>query len=340
MALCWGSWGGELLKVSAPAAALSGVVEIRVGHDFLQEPEQRYHDHLCALAGSSVQCWGNGEQGQLGGDAGASTPTPTPVSGLPPAIAIALGARHSCALTEAGEAWCWGANKRGQVGAGPGRETIPHPTKVEGLNKVTQLATAIVNTCALTEDHEVFCWGENLRGEAGAPNTERSVVWTPNRIAIASGSREVAGDYSTFCARKLDGTIACWGYVTDQLGAAFEKSTSGMVPDIANATAIAVGYSHACALRQDQTVWCWGKNDSGQLGAGNSIESSPRPIQVALPGPATGVIAASKSTCARLEDRRWFCWGENRSGQIGPRALPVIPTPAVLDLSQVDLASQ
>lgn len=328
-----------MIKVSAPAAALSDVAEIRVGHDFLQEPEQRYHDHLCALAGKAVLCWGNGEQQQLGADAGTYSPTPSTVNGLPPVSRLALGSRHSCALTEAGEVWCWGGNKWGQVGIGPGQQTVPRPTRVEGLGKVAQLATAIVDTCALTEDREVYCWGENLRGQAGAPNGEKPVVWTPNRIAIASGSRQVSGDYSTLCALKVGGKVACWGYLTDQLGASFENTTSGEVPEISDATAIAVGYSHACALRQDQTVWCWGKDDAGQLGDGGG-QSSMRPRPVTLPGRATAVVAASRSTCARLEDRRWYCWGDNTSGQIGPRTQPLLSRPAPLDLSQVDLASQ
>jgi alpha-tubulin suppressor-like RCC1 family protein len=337
-AICWGGWGTTTLKVSAPAAGLAEVAEIKIGHDFLQDP-QRYHDHLCARVGTAVQCWGNGEQRQIGPDAGAASPTPAGVAGLPPVTQLALGARHSCALTDAGEVWCWGGNHRGQTGAGPGRETIPGPAKVAGLGKVTQIATAILNTCALTDDHEVYCWGENLRGEAGAPNVEKPVVWAPNRITFASGSRQVSGDYSTLCALKVDGTIACWGYLTAQLGTAFEKEHTGEVPDIADATQIAVGYSHACALRQDQTVWCWGQDEAGQLGDGGG-EGAARPKPVALPGRATAVVAASKSTCARLEDRRWYCWGENRSAQIGPRAQPVIARPARLDLSQVDLAGQ
>jgi len=265
------------------------------------------------------------------------------VSGLPPVAQLALGARHSCALTEAGDPWCWGGNKWGQLGIGPGRETIPQPTKVEGLGKITQLAASILDTCALTEGHEVYCWGENLRGEAGAPAVEKAVVWARNRITIASGSVQIGAGYSTLCALKMNGTIVCWGYVTAQLGIAFEKETSGMVPDIDDATAVAVGYSHSCALRRDQTVWCWGKNDAGQLGDGvdgGDGETTAAPKPVVLPGRATAVVASTKSTCARLEDRRWYCWGENRSGQIGPRSEPLIATPTLLDLSQVDLASQ
>ena len=166
------------------------------------------------------------------------------------------------------------------------------------------------------------------------------MVWAHNRIAIASDSVQIGAGYSTLCALKMNGTIACWGYVTAQLGIAFEKATSGMVPDIDDATAVAVGYSHSCALRRDHSVWCWGKNDAGQLGDGGDSETTAAPKQVVLPGRATAVVASTKSTCARLEDRRWYCWGENRSGQIGPRGQDLIPTPTVLDLSHVDLAGQ
>ena len=206
------------------------------------------------------------------------------------------------------------------------------------MDHVVQLLGATFNTCALTADHEVYCWGENLSGEAGTPNVGHPIVWLPNRVQIASGSRQLAGNYSTLCALKLDGKLACWGYLTDQLGEAFEKSISGDVPDISDATAIAVGLKHACMVRRDGTVWCWGNNEAAQLGGGGG--NSARPVQVALPARATGIAAGKRSSCARLEDRRWYCWGENRNGQIGPRSQPLIATPTLLDLSQVDLASQ
>ena len=338
-ALCWGSWGGDLLKVSSPAAGLAGVADLRIGHDLLEEPQQPYHDHLCAvLAAKTLECWGNGHQQQLGVDAGDNSPNPTSVSGLPSVVQVALGAHHTCALAEAGDVWCWGSNERGQLGIGRGLEAVRRPARVVGVEHVVQLLGATFNTCALTADHQVYCWGENLSGEAGTPNVGHPIVWLPNRVQIASGSRQLAGNYSTLCALKLDGKIACWGYLTDQLGEPFEKSISGDVPDISDATAIAVGLKHACMVRRDGTVWCWGNNEAAQLGGGGA--SSARPVRVALPARATGVAAGKRSTCARLEDRRWYCWGENRSGQIGPRSQPLIATPTLLDLSQVDLASQ
>jgi len=335
-ALCWGTWGGQLLKVAIPAAGLTDVAELRVGHDSGYEASQRYYDHLCARIGTAVHCWGNGQHRQLGPDAGTSAASPIAVTGLPPAAQLALGEHHTCARSEAGDVWCWGDNQSGQTGTGGGQPTIVSPTKVAGLGPIAQIETANLGTCALTTAHEVYCWGENLSGAAGAPNLERPVVWTPNRVAIASGSRQIAGGDATLCALKLDGTIACWGALEAQLAA----SLSGVVPDIADATAIAVGYAHACALRIDHSVWCWGRNDFGELGGGDPSDRTAPPRQVRLPGPAIAVVAASRNTCARLEDRRWYCWGENLSGQIAPRTASRVPTPALLDLTQVDLVSQ
>lgn len=323
-----------MVPVGSPASTLSDVSEIRVGHDFLEESQQPFADHLCAIVGSGVHCWGNAEQRQTGPEPWQSTRAPSAVPGLPHVVQLALGARHSCALSDAGEVWCWGANDRGQAGAGPGHDIVANPTRVAGLAKVTQIAAAILDTCALTTDRDVYCWGENMRGEAGANRVEQPIVWHPTRVDIAQKSSQIAGGYSTLCAARDNGRIVCWGYLTDLLGTAFESSTAGEVPDITDATSVAVGSSHACALRRDRSVWCWGQNDAGQLGTPD-VAASDHPVAVALPGPATDLVAAWSSTCARLADRRWFCWGDNKESQIGPRSRRSLSQPTLLDLSRV-----
>jgi alpha-tubulin suppressor-like RCC1 family protein len=339
-AVCWGEWGDELLKVSVPAAGLSEVAELEIGHDFLEDPQQHYHDHFCVRdRQGAVQCWGNGHHGQLGSDAGDGTPTPTAVPGLPPIAQLALGAHHSCALDRAGQVWCWGSNQYGQAGIGKGPPTVARPTVVAGLGKITQLVAAMRDTCALADDREVYCWGENQAGTAGAPDAGNSIVWTPYRVTIASDSDQISGSYTTLCARKRDGKVVCWGYLTDQLGSAFEKRTTGDVPDISDAVQVATGYAHACAIRGDGSLWCWGKDDVGQLGDGGG-RSAASPVAVALPGHAVAVVAGRDNTCARIDDRRWYCWGANRHGEIGPRRQSTIASPTALDLSQVELVSQ
>jgi alpha-tubulin suppressor-like RCC1 family protein len=160
--------------------------------------------------------------------------------------------------------------------------------------KVTQIVASHFDTCALTDDHEVYCWGENLRGETGAPNpaADRGIrtAWTPYHAALASGARQLAAAFSTLCAVKLDGKIVCWGDLTDKLGPAFDTATQGEVPDIGDATAVAVGASHACAIRQDGALWCWGTGAGGALGDGRGSDAwQPRPVS--LPGRAVQVVS-------------------------------------------------
>jgi len=43
-----------------------------------------------------------------------------------------------------------------------------------------------------------------------------------------------------------------------------------------------------------------------------------------------------RNGCARLEDRRWYCWGDNAHGAIAGRGEPPRLAPALLDLSRVE----
>lgn len=337
-ARCWGRWSGALIKLGLPAEQLTEVAEIRIGHDVLGG--QHHVSHLCARdVHQRIQCWGNGHQGQLGPVRGDYSDSPVTIDNLPPVAQLALGAHHTCALSAAGDVLCWGSNEYGQLGIGHSNEIIRSPTRVELSAKVTQIAASDFDTCALTEAHDVYCWGENLAGEAGAPNPAAKrgirIAWTPHRVDVASGARQLSSAFVTSCAVKLDGKIVCWGYLTDKLGPAFARADASEVPDLGDATAVAVGYSHACAIRGDATLWCWGTGDRGALGDGRGIDAW-RPRQVILPGRATQVVAGMRNSCARLEDRRWYCWGDNFNGAITGRNDPPLLAPALLDLSRVE----
>jgi len=62
-ARCWGAWDSRIMNVTVAAAELSNLRELRVGHDQLERPGQKYIDHLCVRdARGEVQCWGNGPE--------------------------------------------------------------------------------------------------------------------------------------------------------------------------------------------------------------------------------------------------------------------------------------
>jgi hypothetical protein len=76
---------------------------------------------------------------------------------------------------------------------------------------------------------------------------------------------------------------------------------------------VSLGYYHACTHNTDNTVWCWGYNSNGQLGVGNTTNTT-YPVQVTgLSNQASQIAVANYFSCARSGDSAW-CWGYNNYG--------------------------
>lgn len=86
---------------------------------------------------------------------------------------------------------------------------------------------------------------------------------------------------------------------------------------------VAAGEGFSCLLREDGTVWCWGKNDAGQLGRGDQLNSvAAQPVLVTSQRglePLHDVEQLSvgrNSACATRSDQSVWCWGNNSFGQV------------------------
>ena len=131
-AKCWGSnaWGelGDAVcggcgpwarAVAVDVSGLTDVVALSAGGTSNQG------GHTCAVThGGRVYCWGRGYEGQIGDGVAdyrslGGSNIPVPVVGIRAgAIAVAAGARHTCAIMSAGDVKCWGWNGGGQLGSG------------------------------------------------------------------------------------------------------------------------------------------------------------------------------------------------------------------------------
>jgi alpha-tubulin suppressor-like RCC1 family protein len=270
-------------------------------------------------------------------DAGADT-------ALPPlqVTSIAAGGDHACALFSTGQIKCWGRNDRGQLGLGdtadrgalPGQMGANLPfVDVDPIRTVKSLALGNDHTCAILNDDNVKCWGENSSGQLGVGDSADRGT-TPGDMGAALPTvdlgtglvaRQVTVGFAHTCARLNDDTLKCWGNNSlGQLGVVPTASRGDDVGEMGDAcpimdlggvtvNSVAAGDAHTCARASDNTLRCWGYALFGQLGTGTRIQGVPL---------GTGIAAASVAlgythSCARLSDGTVKCWGDNSAGQLG-----------------------
>lgn len=308
--------------------------------------------HTCALTNhGAVKCWGDNRYGQLGiGDREnrGDEPNELTVRGSAvslgkssPAIALAAGEFHTCALLEDGRIKCWGLNGIGQLGLSDSQNRGDDPDEMgdalpavnlHGGTRVTAITAGAFHTCALLEDRRVQCWGANASGQLGLGNASKLVdLGNGNEVKSIS-----AGAYFT-CAIVEDNSLRCWGQNRfGQLGLDDAKDRGNgpnelgsylppvMLGNGIGVSRISAGHMHVCAEFLAGGVKCWGGNFMGQLGLGDQMPRGVLQGQMAnVPfltigvGPVQQLIAKYSHTCVVFATGSVQCWGSNQYGQLG-----------------------
>lgn len=288
-----------------------------------------WHHILAVTDGGLVMAWGRNDYGQLGDGQIVAGGTHGPVTaggGLTGAVAVSGGARHSLAIDGDGALWAWGDNRDGQLGDGDDPEE-PHPTvpvkvSVDGA-VVVQAAAGGAHSLALTEQGEVWAWGDNSHGQLGDGTTEGSR--TPVQVqANWAGHGEVV-DIAAGRAHSLavlsDGTVWGWGDSDQgQLGTnhcdAAPRMTPFQIPGLSGVATVAAGYSHSLAMTGVGDVWGWGLNDHGQVGACEHGEDRG-PRQALNLISAVAIDAGAQHSVALDTNGDVWVWGDNAAGQLG-----------------------
>jgi alpha-tubulin suppressor-like RCC1 family protein len=192
-------------------------------------------------AGKLYAC-GSGDAGELGNGSTASSPTPTPVTGLPPAArvtALTSSWEGSGALLATGAYYDWGYNAAGQLGDGStANSAVPVQVKLPApVRHVSQGGSGAGNgqTIAILADGSVWTWGNNSHGQLGDGATVNSDV--PLQVSVPAGVSFVAVN---------SGGYSC--YAIDSSG----------------------------------KLWAWGGNQNGQLGTGSSTRIETNPVEVGI----------------------------------------------------------
>jgi alpha-tubulin suppressor-like RCC1 family protein len=243
---------------------------------------------------------------------------------------VSAGGNVTCAKKSDGTLWCWGTG--GQVGDGT---TMNRSTPVQVLSSTVDVAVGGNHSCAIISGGTLWCWGANADGQLGdGTNTART---TPVQVtALGATVAQVSSGYAHTCARKLDGTLWCWGY--NQYGQIGDETmTSSNVPVQVHVVGtsvkqVSLGTYFTCALRTDGTLWCFGYNGGMTIGVGLPDTWILTPSQLTTLGTdVLQVTTGDSHGCVRRSDFSVWCWGWNNVGQVGDgtttdRSLPVAAT--------------
>ena len=260
----------------------------------------------CAILDAGpLKCWGANAHGELGlgdandrgdeaGEMGSALPAVNLGAGRT-AVAVTMGFNHTCALLDDASIKCWGQNDHGELGQGDIVERGSQAGDMDALSAIDlgdgrtalQVSAGVNHTCALLDDQQVKCWGDNGAGQLGYGDT--------NPRGDAPG----------------------------ELGNALQEVDLGTGR---KAVAVSAGARHTCVLLDDGHAKCWGANEVGQLGLGDANPRGDEPDELgdALPEVDVGagravlsIVAGGANTCAVLDDGTARCWGENSFGQLG-----------------------
>ncbi|WP_158542252.1 hypothetical protein [Lujinxingia litoralis] len=312
---CWGDnrgnqagmEGADLVPNPLRVGELEGIAKVAVGRQ-----------HSCALSHEGeMHCWGNNVEGAIGEGAGVSIAWPFKIAIDEAIDAMALNSSNTCALTESGKVYCWGNNRNGVVNPRREESNIPRPERIVLPGRAQSVAVSVLAACAVLNNGEPYCWGQNATGNIGfLPNIE---LYDPTRVPEVPALSHVEMSPYGVCGLSTTEELWCWGVnVHGQLGHGVKSRHAEPAKVIGEHRWQAVELSDdtTCGLDTDGEIWCWGRNDTAQVGDGRQVTGHPlRPVR----GEArfSKLVTSYFSNCGQLlDDHRWKCWGRNEEKQM------------------------
>ncbi|XP_021888390.1 ultraviolet-B receptor UVR8-like isoform X3 [Carica papaya] len=233
--------------------------------------------------------------------------------------AVAVGGRHTLALSVAdiGQVWGWGYGGEGQLGLGSRIKMVSSPHLIrcieehasatdrslvmhQGSTKVSDQVSKVPgsyvkaiscggrHSAVITDGGKLLTFGWGLYGQCGHGNTNDQLRPTVVSSLLGTQVQSVAaGLWHTVCISTEGRVYAFGGNQFGQLGTGTDHAETSPklldAPSLDNKHAIVVscGARHTIILTEDGQVYSWGWNKYGQLGLGDSTDrNTPSLIQI------------------------------------------------------------
>ncbi|XP_056312562.1 E3 ISG15--protein ligase HERC5.4 isoform X2 [Danio aesculapii] len=220
------------------------------------------------------------------------------------------------------------------------QSTVCRPLKGLDNRQVIQIACGDQHSMALTNDCQLFVWGENAHGQLGLKK-EQAGTQSPQHLQSLYGipvAQISAGGNHSFVL-SLSGVVFGWGSNSaGQLG--LGDTTDRFVPTIVKSlsgkktVSISCGGEHTATLSKGGTVFTFGSGGFGQLGH-NSFkdEHHPRLVAELWGSKVSQVTCGRHHTLVFVEPSKLiYSFGCGMQGQLGngEQVNQSVPLPVIL----------
>ncbi|KAL4527306.1 hypothetical protein Ndes2526B_g08991 [Nannochloris sp. 'desiccata'] len=281
-------------------------------------------------ADGDVYTWGWNSRASLGQGHRDHVPKPRRVAGLRgvPIVQVALGGWHTLLLDNQGQIWACGGDEYMQSGQAAKERDVLVPTMCLPALRVCQVSAGGMHSLALTEDGNLWTWGEPWGSFSMTIDRRphRVEVEGPEEIVDRGGFVAIACGAFHNLALTATGEIYSFG-LNDygQLGLGHTASVTApqrIVDGLEGVTVaeISCGGWHSACVSTSGEVFMWGRGEYGRLGLGDRSGSSKlRPAKIwALEGVKMVQVSCGGShTLGVTADGKAWAWGRGSFGRLG-----------------------
>ncbi|XP_064339363.1 X-linked retinitis pigmentosa GTPase regulator isoform X1 [Camelus dromedarius] len=284
-------------------------------------------EHTAIITGNNkLFMFGCNNWGQLGLGSKSTVSKPTCVKALKPEKVkfAACGRNHTLVSTEGGKVYAAGGNNEGQLGLGDTEErnTFHLVSFFTSQHKIKQLSAGSNTSAVLTEDGELFMWGDNSEGQIGLNNITN--VCVPHQVTVGKPISWISCGYYHSAFITTEGELYTFGEAEcGKLGLPPELLVNRKVPQLVpgipeKVIQVACGGGHTVVLTEN-AVYSFGLGQFGQLGLGTFIfeTSEPRIIDDIKDQKISYISCGENHTALITDIGLMYTFGDGRHGKLG-----------------------
>ncbi|XP_064007999.1 X-linked retinitis pigmentosa GTPase regulator isoform X2 [Pogoniulus pusillus] len=284
-------------------------------------------EHTAIVTGNGkLYMFGSNNWGQLGLGSKTTVSKPTCIKALKPEktkLAV-CGRNHTLVYTEKGNVYAAGGNSEGQLGLGDTEErtTFHLISFFTNQHKIKQLAAGSYTSAAVTEDGQLFVWGDNSEGQLGL--ADEACVCVPCQVDVGKPVSSISCGYYHSALITGDGELYTFGEPENgKLGLLPEQLKNNRIPQpvlgiMEKVNKVACGGEHTVVLTETD-VYTFGLGQHGQLGHGTFIFETPVPKSVKhlRRHKICNITCGENHTAVVAENGLMFTFGDGRHGKLG-----------------------